>query len=1149
MNKKPNWWSFFFEKRISNVLLTIMRVFILFLCFGLSSAYANNSYSQTKLDIDLKNATLEELFEQIHSQSEYIFFYNDNIINNDNRITLNLKQSTVMKVLNKAFLKTDLTYSISDRQIVISKSKEEPITKSFSSKDELLQNSVSGTVVTEDGTPLPGGSVLIKGTDKGTQTDFDGKYSLSVANGDILVFSYVGFASQEIAYTGQATVNVTLLEDAAALSEVVVTGYTKQNTRNITGAVTVIESETLAATTPTGIEQALQGQAAGITVGSEGGPGGNAAVRIRGYGTINGNDPLYVIDGVQTGQGLSDLNPNDIASIQVLKDAAAASIYGIGAANGVIIITTKGGRKNNKVTFSYDGLSGVDFIPNSAFPDMATPEQLANAYWVASLNDGIVPNHPQYGSGANPVLPDYILPQGTVGTVDESTYSYPDNRITRANQAGTDWFDEFFNAAFVQQHNIGIRGGNENSKFYMGVGVLDQDGVGRATNYERYNLRLNSEFNVTDKFRIGETLNVSFSERVSVSDPLGNNSNQNNESQIAALYRMHPIIPVYDIGGNFAGTATIGGVGNGYNAIAVAERNKDNVTETLRALGSIYAEYDITDDLLFKTTFTADLRNSKFSYFRPIDFENATASPVNQLRETSVNENNTNWFNILQYTKTFNDVHSLDVFTGTEFKKFSYEDFYANIADFLFTGPDATYLSAGTGVPTVGSGQSKSTSFSVFGKLDYAYDDKYLVSATVRRDESSRFEAGNKAAVFPAVSVGWRISGENFLADSSVVNNLMLKLSWGELGNNSVPAGNAITSYGPNTQFYTYNGATGYYLTNIGDPDLTWETTTTTNIGITGAFFDSKLDISLDLYEAVTKDMLLNVPVDPTVYGNTISSITRNSGQMTNKGLDFSANYSDDLSADFSYSIGVNVSHYKNNVDFLNKEEPTVIPNPTLGAQTGFETTNTVEGHPLSSFVGLTWEGIDQQTGRAILTGDPRDIIGNPHPDFTYGINLGANYKNFDLSMFLQGSQGNEIYNLTKFWTDFSNFEGGKSVDYVANSWSPTNTGGTLPALTLSPDESTGSSYYIEDGSYLRLKNVVLGYTLPDPLTSKLKVDKIRIFMQGKNLLTFTGYSGLDPEINLTDYTNQETANLEIGVDRGAYPISRSLNLGLSVTF
>ncbi|WP_025667653.1 TonB-dependent receptor [Aquimarina megaterium] len=1150
MNKKVNGISFLSEKKKFNFLLTLMRVFILFLCFGLTSVYAHNSYSQTKLDINLKNGTLEELFDQIHSQSEFIFFYKDDIVKTNTKITLRLKQSTVKEILNKVFKKTDLTYKIIDRQIVISRQKKELETKTFSESKDPLQAILTGKVITGDGVPLPGASVLIKGTDRGTQTDFDGNYTLEISNGESLVFSYVGFITKEVVFSGQSAINITLIEDASELSEVIVTGYTKQSTRNITGSVTIVQSESIAATTPSSIEQALQGQASGVTVGVEGGPGGNAAVRIRGYGTINGNDPLYVIDGVQTGQGLNDLNPDDIASIQILKDAAAASIYGIGAANGVIIITTKNGNRNNKVSFTYNGVTGVDFIPRSVFPEMATPQQLADAYWQATINDGNPnPSHPQYGSGASPVLPDYILPQGVSGNVDESAYSFPDNRITRANKGGTDWFDEFFNSALVQQHNIGVNGGGENSKFYVGLGLLDQKGVGSETYFDRYNLRVNSEFNITDRFRIGETLNTSFSEKVGITDPLNENDNQNNESQLAALYRMHPLIPVRDVGGNFAGTAGIPGVGNGYNAVAVADRNKNNTTETLRALGAIYAEFDITSDLMIKTTYTADIGSSKFSFFQPVDYENASARSVNQLRETSTDVINTNWYNILQFTKNISDVHDIDVFVGTEFKKNRFESFYAQISDFLFTTPDATFLSAGTGTAIVGSSQTKTSSFSVFGKADYAYNDKYLLSATLRRDQSSKFEGGNQVGTFPAVSVGWRISGENFLSESSIVNNLLLKVSWGELGNDNIPAFRGVTAYGPNLNYNNYNGQTGYFLTNIGDPNLSWETTTTTNIGIDADFFDNKLGVNLDVYESVTKDMLLATPVDPTIYGNTINSIYRNLGQMTNTGFDLGITYSSKSEHAFNYSIGVNVSHYKNKVDFLDRENPAPIANPVLGSHSGFETTNTAEGHPISSFVGLTWEGIDQNTGRAILTGDPRDIIGDPHPDFTYGINFNADYKNFDFTMLFQGSQGNDIYNLTKFWTDFSNFEGGKSIDYVTNSWSPSNPNGVLPALTLSANEATGSSYYIEDGSYLRLKNVSLGYSLDDKITSKLKVDKIRIFIQGKNLLTFTDYSGLDPEINLSNYTNQQQANLEIGVDRGAYPVSRSLNLGLNVTF
>lgn len=1002
----------------------------------------------------------------------------------------------------------------------------------------LQAQTIKGKVTSADG-PLPGASVIVKGTDNGTSTDFNGDYIVNnVPKDGILVVSYIGYLSQEILVTDQSTINVTLVEDASTLSEVVITGYTKQDTRNITGAVSVIKADVLAETTPTSLEQALQGQAAGVTVGSEGGPGGSAAVRIRGFGTVNGNDPLYVIDGVQTGQGLNDINPDDIASIQILKDAASSSIYGIGAANGVIIITTKSGKKNGQTKFTFSSMAGVDFIPSSVFPEMASPQQLADAYWTASTNDGVTPTHPQYGSGANPILPDYILPQGVTGTVDESAYNYPNNRITRANQAGTDWFDEFFQSSFVQQHNVGISGGSDTSKFYAGFGFLNQEGVGVFTSFDRFSLRLNSEFDITKRFRIGESVNIGYTERIGISDPINDNDNQNNESQIASLYRMHPIIPVRDIAGNYAGTSGIAGVGNGYNPIAVADRNKENVNKGLRVLAALYAELDLTEDLMFKTTFTANINNSDFAFFQPIDYENATARAVNQLRETTTNGIATNWMNILKYSKTIKDDHNIDVFVGTEFKKNTYKQTYANITGFLFTSPSSTYLSAGTGTQTVGGSQNKSATFSVFGKVDYSYKDKYLLSATHRMDKSSRFNPENNQASFSAFSLGWRLSDEDFFGSSDTVNNLMLKFSWGQVGNDAIPTGRGVTAYGPDNAFYNYAGNTGYFLTNIGDPSLTWETTTTTNFGIVGKFFNNKVNLGLDIYNSVTEDMLLPVPVDPTFSGNTISSIYKNFGEMTNKGFDLSLGYSSNSDKDFNYNIGVNISRYKNNVEYLDPNNlDLVIENPTKGAQTGFATTGTVAGSPISSFIGYTW---DENTRSVDFSGDVHDIIGDPHPDFTYGINLGADYKNFDLSMFFQGSQGNDIYNLTKFWTDFSGFEGGKSLDYVNE---------TRHDLTLDVANSTGSSYYIEDGSYLRLKNLSIGYTFDDNTTSKLGIEKVRIFVQAKNLLTITNYSGLDPEINLTNYSNQEEANLEIGVDRGAYPISRSFNIGLNVTF
>ncbi|AXT62367.1 TonB-dependent receptor [Aquimarina sp. AD10] len=999
------------------------------------------------------------------------------------------------------------------------------------------QKIVTGTVTDDKGTPILGANVLVKDTNRGTTTDFDGKFTIEVSSSETLVFSSLGFTSQTILVGDQISINITMTEEASALAEVVVTGYSTQSTRDITGSVSIVKAEDLEATSPLNVEEALQGQSSGVVVGNQGGPGQGAVVRIRGYGTINGNDPLYIIDGTPTGAGLTDINPNDIESVQVLKDASSAAIYGNRAANGVIIITTKSGKRNSKINFSANAYVGVDFIPNSVFPDLASPQQLADAIWQAATNDGTTPSNQQYGNGANPLIPVYLFPQGAQ-TADESSYNFPDNRITRANSQGTDWFDEYFNAATIKNFNISASGGSENSRAFMSLSALDQEGVAYETDFLRYTLRANSSFNVTDRFRIGENVTISYAEQTI---PPGVDVD---DGTIASLYRINPLIPVRDIGGNFAGSG-VGGLGNGKNPIAIADRNKDNAILTLRALGNFYGEFDVVQGLTFKSNLGFDLESINTTNFEPASVEGE--SPTNNLlTESSSFATTYTWFNTLTYTKTFGE-HTIDILTGTEFNKQKFRNFGANRGGFIFDDVvDIRYLDLGT-TSYGGFGNGFITSyFSAFGKADYKLKDRYLLSATVRYDSSSIFSKDNRDGVFPSFSAGWRVTNESFLEDSNAVNDLMLKVGYGITANNgSINATSRVNTFSANTDFFAYPtsnevSAVGYGLGSRGNPDLEWETTTTFNIGITSKLFNA-LDVNLEYYNATTEDMLLFVPDDPTVLGQNNGRI-ENLGEMNNKGFDASLGYSNPKTNAFTYNVSFNISSYKNEVVFLDEENlNTFIQGDRVRDQLP---NRTQAGQPLASFYGKVFTGIGPDGRMQFANNGEQQFIGNPHPDFTYGLNFNAAYKNFDFSLLLQGSQGNDLYNFMKFFTDFNTFPGAKSINYVTQNG--------LPALTNEADiilaESAQSSFYIEDGSYVRLKNIVIGYSIPEAVSKKLGVQKIRWYLQGRNLITLTDYTGLDPEVNLRN-VGGTNPNLTIGLDSGVYPINRSIIFGFNVSF
>lgn len=1049
----------------------------------------------------------------------------------------------------------------------------------------LSAQSITG-IITDASGPLPGANVFVKNTGNGTTTDFDGKYTLeNVANDAVISVSFLGYATQEIIVSGRNEIDIVLQEDLASLEEVVVVGYSSKSTRDITGSIEVVDVKALQKTAPLSVEQALQGQASGVSVGLSGTPGGAAAVRIRGLSSLSGADPLYVIDGTPTGSGIADLNPSDIESIQVLKDASSAAIYGNRAANGVIIVTTKKGKRNNKVQFNVNTWTGIDYIPKGVFPDLASPQQIADAYYqgqanAANLNpdiDNVTPANNLYGSGLSPVLPNYLTSNGGVQDVDFSTYGNTadnNNPISLANKEGTDWFGEFFDAAIVHKTDINMSGGNEKSNFYVGLGVLDQEGVALKTYYNRYNARINSDFSISKKFRMGQTLNLSYSEQVQFKT--ADDDDKSLDNAVISLLRTHPLIPVYDINGNFSGSFGSDLTGNGRNPIATAINGQDNKAINFRAIGSFYAEYDILKDLTFKSNLGYDILSFEERTFDPSRNFDANANFSNSLKEEIANTYNYNWFNTLNYDVTFADKHKLNVLIGTELVKTRRKFFEIFSSGFGFENElDTQFVDLAGSIDDVTGRASKTSLFSYLGKISYKFDDKYLLDGSIRRDSSSKFGASNsdlRTQEYYSFSAGWRISNESFLRDSNVVTNLLLKGGYGEIGNDGIPEALDQTTFEQDNQFdsASFGGGTqtGTSVFASGNPDVSWETKKAINVGFDLTLFN-KFDLGFEYFDSTSEDLLTLVSTDPTIDGDT-NEIAANAGQLTNKGYDINLGYSNQFASGFNFSVGANVSVYENNVDFL---DPNNNVAQIFGSDYAFHgAVNVTEaGSAVGSFYGFDYLGVDQSSGEAIFqyadgtTGnDPdadldRKVIGNPHPDFTYGINFNADYKNFDFSMFFQGSQGNEIYNLTRFITETNQFFSSKSVDYV-NASIPGNTG-NIP-LVRNDGSSTGldpllspSSYYIEDGSYLKLKSFQLGYSLPNDVVEKLKLERLRVYIQAKNLFTITDYSGLDPEISVRSFSNNQASDdirsnntRSLGVDSGSYPIARSIILGVNIS-
>lgn len=1046
----------------------------------------------------------------------------------------------------------------------------------FTSTALYAQRTVTGKVTDSMNESLPGAAVLLKGTSSGTVTDMDGNYSIEVPNDQaVLVFSFIGYTNVEETVGTRSTIDVIMEEGVSALDEVVVTGYGSQSRREITGAVTSVDSEKLLSIPATTFAQQLQGRAAGVTIVNDATPGGGATVRIRGFGTINNNDPLYVIDGVPT-QNQGNLNPNDIESIQILKDASAASIYGSRAANGVIIITTKRGTVG-KPTISFDAYYGTQEAATA--PDPLNAEELGRYLYLANVNAGRTPSHGQYTFGPNGevTIPDYVFPSGGMEGdpgVDPSLYALePGNIYPITRSADTNWWNETTRTAPIQSYQVSASGGTENGRYALSLNYFNQEGIVNDIGYDRYSVRANTEFKVlNNRLTIGENLSVTVGNR---KGGFGNGSRGNNEEQNAVFSSslQHPLLPVYDIMGNFAGSRGAN-LGNNFNPVAVLARAKDNRNLSLRAFGNVYASVDITDEIMVKTSLGVDANNRRARYIGRPQPEYVEGNFVNS--SSSENEYSYQWVwsNTLSYTKTFNEIHAIDAYLGIESIKEFGEIFGAGRQRFAFeTNPIISYLDLGDPNTATNFGRvvNDYRLYSQFGKINYAYDGKYLVQFILRNDGSSRFLQASRNATFPAFSLGWRLSDEPAIANAlPFVSDMKLRYGWGQTGNQFIADYNAYTTYRSNifNAGYPIDGsvstpALGFDAQRFGNPNAKWETTTSNNLGLDVEFLEGLIFFEFDLWNRVTTDMLFQVPINYG-HGDAVAPYS-NIGQMTNKGIDLNLGFDDTaMGGELRYGVSANYSMYRNNVDVLAENEDNVL----FGASTRVPSVTITEvGSPISSFFGYNNLGIFQTQEEVnshppygsynavgkfkvqdvnedgVITDADRTIIGNPHPDFVYGVNVNIGYRNWDLTLFGSGSVGNDIFNYINYWTDFNTFQGNKSKAALYDAWQPSNPSGTLPIMDSNDQiSSRPSSYFVEDGSYFRLRNVQLTYNLSTDLLSRVNMSRASVYFQGQNLLTITDYTGVNPEI-------QTGSNNTVGFDGGYMPVSRNLILGLNVTF
>ncbi len=1052
------------------------------------------------------------------------------------------------------------------------------------------QSYVSGTVTDSGGEPLIGANILVKGTSVGTVTDFDGNYSLEVPEGaSTFIVSYTGYSTQEIPITG-GNMDI-VLQEGLNLSEVVVTGYTTDSRRNTPGSVSTVKAVDIQAVPSGNVEQQLQGRVPGVTVISNGQPGTTSQVRVRGYGALGGNQPLYIVDGVPTGS-VDFISPDDVESITVLKDASSASIYGARAAGGVIVYTTKHGQGSDdgRIRVSYDGVFGGTNPGNG--PDMLNPQEQAEWTWAAIRNGALLNgeepefNHPQYGTGPQPVLPDYLLigsESGVTGSINLSDYENLYNvnpeagsiyQVVKANKAGTDWYDELTRNGGLMRHNLGFSGGGDNSRFYLGMGYQNQDGIVNHQNFKRYTLRLNSSFDVLPWLRFGENFQVTRRETRLLFGAAGGSGSTDDENIINMAYRMSPIIPVYDEFGGYAGTAAPG-FNNPANPVATTDGMQDNRARNNSLFGNLFLEIMPVTGLTLRSSLGGNYGYSDYFNFSRRTYENSENNSSFGYGQGNFQNSGWVWTNTAQYETKIGDDHDLNIIVGQEaLNDGTYRNVAASGLNPFSQNPDFVSLST-VNSRVVNGGHSNGVNFnSYFGQLRYIFANRYILSGIVRRDGSSRFGSANRYGTFPAFSAAWRISEESFMANSTFFDDLRVRFGYGIMGNsNNVDPNNQYSLYGTSIGNSSYDigggnssASEGFYRTRIGNPNAKWERAVTSNFGLDALMLNGRLDFGIEVWRKNTEDLLFQLPV--TVQsGGFASAPSVNVGKMKNNGVDFTLALRSKSTNEFGWEVGFTGGFLKNEIVEL-AEGIQDLPDRSSSYRGVTPILNQV-GQPLSTFFGYDVEGLFQDSndvknhatqegaapgrfkfrdvnGDGVITIDDRVPLGNPIPDFTGGLTLKFDYKNFEVNAYSYMSIGNEIYNISRLFTDmYPLFPGAAISSRVKDSWSDTNRDATIPIFETNSNFSTNTqsnSFYVEDGSYFRLQNLTVGYNVPNSNIDSWGLSRLRLYGTINNLFTISDYSGLDPSIGGNADTN-------FGIDVGNFPITRSWTLGVNLGF
>ena len=1060
--------------------------------------------------------------------------------------------------------------------------------------DEFQQRRVTGKVVDASGNPLPGVNILEKGTTNGAISDADGNYTLTVASANsILSFSFIGYVTQESLVGTQSIVNVTLAEAVSALEEIVVVGYSTQARKSLTGAVSTVNAATLSESSAVNPITRLQGKVAGVTILNQHTPGEGSTIRIRGMTTINDSNPLYVVDGVPGGT----YSPNDVETITILKDAAAQSIYGARAATGVVLITTKSGRRGQKVSMNVNVRQGIT-TPGEYY-NLLNTQEWAEMVWLETKNkfdidhelwvraaDPTKPeptlqyNHVQFGKGNTPVIPYYIFPTMAPQGDPLADMSRYDNQlavrdgddtylITRTSVPGTDWFKEATRNAPFREYTLDIAGGSQNTTYAFLLGYTEEQGIFKWTGFERYSGRANINTSPAKWIDLGTSFGVNYT------NDHGHQTDNGETSMVSWCYRLPPMVPVWDESGTTYAGSRPTGMGNAQNPIFLIDKNQYDFSKNMNFSGTAYVKLNILKGLSAKTLIGINQYSGESRDVNFVEVAAAERGTYDSFGKGASTGRNWTWTNTIEYSLVL-DKHNFKVIGGAEAYSTVSTSISGSRAEYPFL--DVNYMSLNTGLRSIsnGDGNSAYNLFSLFGRINYSYADKYLVEAVLRRDGSSRFGT-DKYGIFPAASIGWRISQEGFMASTSNwLNELKLRVGYGAVGNDRMDNYNPYTyfAYSEGSASYGMSGSStsfsnvGFYQSTFGNPDVKWEATTTTNVGVDATLLKN-FNVAFDVWYRTTKDMLYRKQL-PLVLG-TATRPYINIGQMKNVGFDLQLGYSNTaLNGDLTYSADLVVSHYKNELTKLTD----VATDFYQGS--GYREkyyTRTMTGRAFPEFFGYIVDGIFESWAEAdayapifggannrpgyfkyrdvsgpdgepdgVVDSNDRTWIGSPHPDFTAGLSFNLGYKGFSVMTTLYSSVGNEIANYVSRYVDYVQFESGKTHRRLYESWGSPHLGGdnskaSMPVILQNDTpHQEPSTHFLEDGSFLRMKTLRVGYDFNKLLNNRFST--LQLYFQGSNLFTITKYPGLDPEI--------AGAGINMGIDAGAWPTSKQFLFGIT---